>query len=188
MKILHIDTETTGINEEQHSIIQLAGLIEIDDKIVEKFNIKMRPWEGARITKHALKVNNTSIEDLKTYQSFKDGYTQFKRIIYKYIDPLDKKDKMFVEGYNIAFDIKFIRKMFEKNDDIYYGSLFWSHSIDTMSLATVCLMETRHLMENFKLGTVCRQLGIGWDDEKAHDAMYDIIQTVKLYRKIIKGE
>jgi DNA polymerase III alpha subunit (gram-positive type) len=46
-----------------------------------------------------------------------------------------------------------------------------------MLLAMYVLKSCRHTLPNFKLNTICRALNIPWDDDKAHDAMYDIEQT-----------
>ena len=41
------DLETTGVDVKKHSIHQIAGLIEINDEVVEKFNIFSRPHPKA---------------------------------------------------------------------------------------------------------------------------------------------
>lgn len=44
-KVLWIDTETLSFNPERADIIQIAGMIEIDGKCVERFNWLIRPEE-----------------------------------------------------------------------------------------------------------------------------------------------
>lgn len=51
-----------------------------------------------------------------------------------------------------------------QNGDKYFGSWFWSNSIDVMVLATPYLAAKRTEMENFKQGTVAKALGIQVDD------------------------
>ena len=60
MSIIKIfyDVETTGENPNKHSIHQVAGLIEVDDQVVEEFNIHSRPHPKAAIEPEALKVCN----------------------------------------------------------------------------------------------------------------------------------
>lgn len=53
MKLLYLDTETTGISDNS-AIVQIAGAIEIDDKVVEWFNIRCKPHNDADISEEAL--------------------------------------------------------------------------------------------------------------------------------------
>ena len=53
-KVLYFDTETTGLDAGKHGIIQLAALMEIGGEIVETFNMKFQPHEGALINPEAL--------------------------------------------------------------------------------------------------------------------------------------
>lgn len=88
-------------------------------------------------------------------------------------------------GYNNAsFDNPFLRAWFVQNGDQYFGSWFWSNSLDTFILATPLLMRNRHEMQDFKLKTVAEALGIGFDETKLHDASYDIDLTRAIYRHI----
>ena len=42
-------------------------------------------------------------------------------------------------------------------------------------------------MENFKLMTVCREMGIDVDESKLHNSKYDVWLTAELYNQI-EGE
>jgi DNA polymerase-3 subunit epsilon len=94
---------------------------------------------------------------------------------------------MFLAGYNVAsFDAQFLRGMFLQNNDVYFGSWFWSVPIDVIILAQNLLIEERSKMENFKQGTVAKYLGIDVDDTKLHDALYDIEICYKIYLEVTK--
>ena len=54
-----------------------------------------------------------------------------------------------------------------------------------MVLATLRLLGVRPTMENFKLMTVAKTVGIQIDESKLHDAMYDIYLTREIYNRII---
>ena len=43
MKLIYLDTETTGFDPKVNGLLQLAGCIQIDAKVVEKFDWKMKP-------------------------------------------------------------------------------------------------------------------------------------------------
>lgn len=102
-------------------------------------------------------------------------YRQFVDMLAKYVDKYNRQDKFFLAGYNNAsFDNQFLRAWFVQNEDKYFGSWFWSNSIDVMVLATPYLAARRAEMENFKQGTVAKFLGIDVDSNRLHDALYDI--------------
>lgn len=105
----------------------------------------------------------------------------------KYVSKYDKKDKFFLAGYNNAsFDNQFLRAWFLQNNDKYFGSYFWSNSIDIMVMATPYLAPKRAEMENFKQGAVAKTLGIQVDDSKLHDALYDIEICRAIYDVVCK--
>lgn len=100
----------------------------------------------------------------------------------KYVDKYKKTDKFFLVGYNNAsFDNQFLRGFFLQNNDQYFGSWFWSNSIDVMVLASNKLVERRAEMENFKLSTVAKFLGIQVSEDNLHDAFYDIYLTKAIF-------
>lgn len=100
----------------------------------------------------------------------------------KYVDKFNKKDKFFLVGYNnAAFDNQFLRGFFLQNGDVYFGSWFWANSIDVMVLASAYLAERRPEMENFKLSTVAKFLGVSVSDDSLHNALYDIELTRAVY-------
>jgi len=45
-KIIYVDTETGGSDPKIHALLELAGVVEINNRIVEKFHYKMRPFEN----------------------------------------------------------------------------------------------------------------------------------------------
>ena len=182
MKLLFFDIETTGVKFWKNGIHQISGQIIIDDFIQESFDFKVCPVQGCEIEEEALKIGNVTIEQIKAYPAMKDVYLQFIEMLSKYVDKFDKKDKFFLVGYNNAsFDNQFLRAWFVQNGDNYFGSWFWSNSIDVMVLASDKLMNERSMMENFKLMTVAKYLGIEIDESKLHDASYDIELTKDIY-------
>lgn len=109
-------------------------------------------------------------------------YSEFVAMLAKYVDKFNKKDKFFLVGYNnAAFDNQFLRGFFLQNGDVYFGSWFWANSIDVMVLASAYLAERRPEMENFKLSTVAKFLGVSVSDDSLHNALYDIELTRAVY-------
>ena len=176
MKALFFDLETTGTYPGKHGIHQMSGMIVIDGEIKETFDYKVRPNPKAEILDEALEVAGVTRDQILAYPPMGEVYHQLvDGILAKYVDRYNKKDKFFLAGYNNAsFDNQFLRGWFLQNGDQYFGSWFWSNSIDVMVLATPYLAARRTEMKDFKQGTVAKTLGIQVDDTKLHDALYDI--------------
>lgn len=187
IKRLFYDLETTGVMYWKNGIHQIAGILEIDGKEVERFDLKIKPNPNCIVDDTALEVAGITREDLKSdkYESFNSGYRRFNKMIHKHVDKYNKKDKIFLIGYNNAsFDNQFLRAFYVQNNDNYFGSLFWQFPIDVYVLASDCIMDKLHTLENGKLMTMCRAFGIEVDDSKLHDALYDIELTKELYERV----
>lgn len=179
------DVETTGVDPRKHSIIQLAGFIEVDGEVVEEFNLRMTPHPRAFIDPIALEVNGKTFEEIQSYKHFKDVYDTFIAMLSKYIARYDKSDKAYLIGFNNRrFDDAFLRKWFELCGSSFFNAWFWSDSIDVMVLASQALIGHRPLMSNFKLATVAEAIGVDVDKDKLHDALYDIYLTKAIYDDI----
>jgi DNA polymerase-3 subunit epsilon len=182
IKKIFYDLETTGLDPILHGIHQLSGCIEIDGKVIEHFNIKMKPFGSDEIDDKALEIGGITLGMLATYQSPQEAHAQWMKLLGKYVNKFDKKDKYFLYGYNNRkFDDGFFRSWFDKLGDKYFGSWFYQYTSDIMVLAVEHLLEDIPNMENFKLMTVAKHLGIEIDETKAHDAVYDIDITRQVY-------
>lgn len=189
MKLFFFDLETTGVMHWRNGIHQISGCIEIDGKVKETFDFKVCPNEKCTIEEEALKVSGLTKEVVLSYPHMKEVYSAIIAMLSKYVDKFDKKDKFFLVGYNNAsFDNQFIRAFFVQNFDNYFGSWFWSNSIDVMVLAAEYLKDRRHEMADFKLKTVASFLGIEVDESKLHDAIYDINLTREIYYIVTRSQ
>lgn len=183
MKLLFFDLETTGVNPAKNGIHQISGMIEIDGVEKERFDFHVQPNPKAIIEEQALSVAGVTREQVLNYPPMGEVHNELVAMLGKYVDKFNKKDKFFLVGYNNAsFDNQFLRGFFLQNGDNYFGSWFWSNSIDVMVLASQHLATCRHDMENFKLATVAKFMGINVNDEALHDAYYDIYLTREIYK------
>lgn len=188
-KLFYFDVETTGLDAKKHGIHQLSGAIEIDGKIVEKFNYNIKPFGTAVIEPDALKIAGVTIAQISAYRPEDEVYRDLIAMLNRYCDKYVPSDKFFLVGFNNAsFDNQFLREFFLRNGDKYFGSYFWSGSLDVFILATQKLMDIRHTMADFKLRTVAETLGIVIDESKLHDAMYDIEITREILKRLENKE
>lgn len=182
MKYLFYDLETTGVKHWRNGIHQIAGIIEIDGVEIESFDIKLQPHPKALIEDEALEIGGITRSILKTYKTMVSGHLELVRKLNEHIDRFNKQDKFHLVGFNNrAFDDRFLRALFELCEDMYFGSWFWSDSLDVSVLASMLFVEKRHLMNNFKLGTVARELGVDFNEDEAHNAFYDVRKTKECF-------
>lgn len=183
-KLFVFDLETTGIDPASHAIHQLSGMIVINDEVKTSFNYNIRPHEGAVINPKALEVSNVTEEQILAYEPQPAVFANLKALLDKYVDKFNKSDKFHLLGYNnAAFDNHFLRRLWDLNNDKYFGSYFWSDSLDVMVLSSFYLRSKRNTIPNFKLSTVA-SFFTTVENEKLHDASYDIELTYKIFKSL----
>ena len=184
-KILWLDTETTGTNAKRHDIWQIAYLVEIDGNIVDGMEMKIRPSRIENATEKALEVGGVTREKLSEIETdIVEAVSTLKESWSKYIDKYDRNDKFVMAGYNVRFDYEFVYEMFKKAGDKYgLGSWCFWPVLDVASFLGDAISRYALRFPNYKLGTVCENLGI---DFEAHDALEDIRATMRLY-KVLRG-
>ena len=72
-KTLWLDTETTGLDPDRCALVQIALLVEENEKIIDQTEILMRPHESALITDKALYINNRTREEIAGYPPLFEG-------------------------------------------------------------------------------------------------------------------
>lgn len=189
LKFCFIDTETTGTDFKRHGIHQVSLIIDVlheDGTLVtvEKRDFHVCPDPSLEIDDEALKISGVKREDLQLNDSEKIFHDKFVNILYKYKKKYDKRDKFYFVGYNGRFDADMVNELFKRVGDPYFFGLFWYPIIDVAVLSLFPIVRQRPFMENFKLGTVCKEYGIQISDEGLHDAMYDIEITRDLFYKL----
>ena len=180
-KVIWIDTETTGLDAGVHALVEIGFIIEVDGVEVEKFAFTLNPYSYNReieINSKALEINGKTIEELKLFDDSNRCFDWFMIVLGKYIDKFDKKDKYVIKGYNVEFDIGFIKDWFLDNGYEYFGSWFSYKEVDVFALVKVLKDQNVFETENDKLLTLCKHFDI---ELNAHNALDDIVATKKLY-------
>lgn len=181
------DLETTGTDVKKHSIHQIAGIVEINDEIVEAFNLKTRPHPKAKIEPEALHIGKVTKEEILAYPSMEETYKKFISLLGKYLKRGDPKSKAYLAGFNnVSFDDPFLSAWFSQNDDTFFAAWFWPGSLDAMTLASQYLINRQVNMPSFKLKRVAKELGLVIDESRLHDRVYDAELARNIYR-IVTG-
>lgn len=174
--LMFIDVETTGLDKNKHSIVELAATPVIDGIRHDTLVLKMRPFDGATIDNDALNVHGYSLSEINQWE---DQKIQLRKFI-EFVDSFDKKFKF--AGHNARFDIGFVFSLFCRNSEYStYVSRFRADTICTYEMAKE-IGKKQLGVESLKLGDLCRKFGIKLN--KAHNAKDDIEATVELYNAL----
>lgn len=176
MKIFWFDIETTGLWENVHNIIQLATLIEIDGEVVDKHNWQMRPSNPQNISDEALACNKKTYVEIMAYPDPRKVFGEIIKVLDSHISKYNRQDKFVPAGFNVGFDMKFLRAYFKLNYHTYFGSYFFNNIIIDPYMVVCSLVGMGKLpaFSDYKLETICKELGI---ELEAHDALEDVLAT-----------
>lgn len=184
-RILWFDVETGGTDEKQDALLQLSGLIEINNEVVDEIDLKMQPIKGKRVTEKAIATHGMTMDDISGFEFPHSAYGKFNRFLFKHNPNPVKTNRYIMAGYNADFDCRFLSQWYA---DISGGPFdYWKHCqfspLDV--LPTLRAMRYAGLLEieNTKLETVCNHFGI---EIKAHDAMSDIRATRELTKLVLE--
>ena len=182
-KLFWFDTETTGLDPIKNDILTLAGVYEVDGKIIKGIDLKIKPFSYENISKEALEVNKLTLEQIKTFDEPLVAYKKLIAFFNSCVNRYDKSDKMIPAGYNVMFDVNFLFEFFKKCNDLYCGSYIDYHKLDVATIVLFFKIQGYFDFHGFKLEKVAKQLEI---PIIAHDAKEDILATRKVYYKLME--
>lgn len=166
------DIETTGLDEQQHEIIEIAAVIysPSEDKIIAEWEKKIAPRHIETASDVALKLNGY-INNPGSYRgSLRSALIKFNSLV---------KDAMII-GQNIKFDTRFIRKYME---EFNIKPSFGRHQeLDLMAMTWIPLhksdipgLSLAHLCDHFNISNV-----------GAHGALIDCRRTFEVYQCLMR--
>ena len=169
-----IDVETTGFDTEKHEIIEIGCVIASQDgdelKIVDEFDIKIKPEKIEHADPEALQINGYNESDWLFAISKEEAIKQLA----------EKTADCIMVAHNIAFDYAFIAKAF--SDTGIENKMFY-HKLDTVSFAFAKL-HRHDDVSKFSLARLCEHFGIV--NERAHTALADARATFELYKRLVE--
>ena len=165
-----IDIETTGLNPLQHEIIEIGCVISDRNlKVIEEFELKIKPKKIENANPTALKVNHYNEKDWKSALDLSKAI----KIL------LEKVKGCIMVGHNVAFDAGFLEYVFNK---VGVENTMHYHKLDTVSVAWAKFHHNPEI-EHFSLREMCERFGI--KNEHSHTALSDARATYELYKKLM---
>lgn len=182
--IIWIDIETTGLNPQRHAMVQVAGIVEVDGVMGERWNLRMRPDINAEIDDTALAINGLTREKMAEHPySAAKGCAMLRGILSKY-------ERYIIAGWRVAFDVRFLCALFEMHggfsDFDVQRSLYPVLDVAPMAVAYLAEINALQTVAPFNLGSVAdylRVMPIG----ELHDAETDVRLTREVYRALLRS-
>ena len=152
-KYVVLDLETTGLSSLYNRMIEF-GAVKIDHGIeVGRLDILVNP--GCPIPKKISEITNITDEMLANKPTAKEALPKIVEFI---------GDAILVT-HNADFDFNFLQEELKRNN----MPELTNPVIDTLSLSRYLFPDSR----NHRLGSLCRNMDIYYDEESAHRADYD---------------
>ena len=179
-----IDVETSGFNDKTDALLEICAILLSMDENGSFFPKKtlhyhVKPFDGANIESSAIKFNGIDIDN-----PFRLAVTEKKALseIFEHIKIALKEEdcsRSILVGHNAFFDLGFVKAATKRTS---LKSPFHQFStIDTVSLSALYCGET-------VLAKAISKIGIEWDNNEAHSALYDTQKTSELFCEIFNSQ
>lgn len=176
-----IDTETGGLDPNEHSILSLAVVLWEDGGITGKFQVVIRE-PNMRTTLEALKINGFTQDILEA-----EGVSPLTAVmsLKNFLAANEWRQRVTLAGHNVAFDVGFLRRLCRLGGMTpkEYGTLFSHRSLCTQTLALALEATGRCVFGSTSLDALCKYFGIvirEGGEQGRHDALEDATATAKL--------
>lgn len=178
MKILFIDTETGGIDPLENSLLSLGLVCWENLKIKDKLEIFISK-EKYNVTKKALEINKIDLDELRTKGI---SEKEAKNKLLNFLKENFEDEKIVLAGHNVNFDISFLKKIFESNDE--FNQYFSYRAIDTATIFKFLSLRGDVTAEINSLDDAIKYYNI--KIKKRHGALDDCLATAEIFTKMLK--
>ena len=159
------DFETTGLSARYNKIIEFGAVKIEHGSITSRVDILINP--GEHIPENITKITNISDEMVKDKPTIIEALPKIMEFI---------GDSLLVT-HNASFDIAFLNQALidQGKEPIKNGV------VDTLTLSQYIYPESR----NHRLGSLCRNLEVNYDEKSAHRADYDAFVLAEVWLALL---
>lgn len=183
-----LDTETTGLDHEKNSIIELAA-IKLDEKLrpdmTTSFRTLVRPFDGCVISPQAIKINKHNwVYDKNSAQwqfapQCAQAWNNFAEWRRQHFTPYHAT---VLVGWNIGFDEQFLKAMFKRANMRVWP--FHYHKIDCLAVCRYLDIQRGYSRKSYRLESVARTYLGKIAEFQMHTALGDAQMCVKVLHKV----
>ena len=177
-----VDVETGGFNPDTDALLEIAAcIVRMDDDGMlyhaDTVAAHVEPFEGANLEPKALEI--TGIDPNHPFRMALDE----KEALRKVFNPVRQEvrdtncQRAILVGHNAAFDLSFVNAAVERSG-YKRCPLHPFSTFDTVTLGGLAAGQT-------VLARAAVALGMDWDKDEAHSAIYDAEQTTEVFCHII---
>lgn len=174
---LGYDTETLGLDENQHNILTLCfKAITPKLQVVETLNIKLRS-ETYHVTPRALEVNKINLIEHHNSADSKETATELiNQFLERHYRGPKGARKLVPLGHNVMFDIRMIKAQLP---GVHWDSYVDYHILDTMGIALFFQTIGKFRKGSVSLANITKDLSIEYN---AHNAEGDVDACIEVLR------
>ena len=173
-----VDVETGGFDWNRHALLEIAVVpIDLDDQgafiLGETSSAHLVPAPGTEIDPKSLEITGIVLDH--PFRLAKPEKEALEHVFAPVRAALKKHNcqRAILVGHNAHFDLNFlnaaIARVQHKRNPFHPFSVF-----DTVTMAGLAYGQT-------VLARAAMAAGLGWDPGQAHSAVYDTLQTAKLF-------
>lgn len=179
MRILFLDTETGGLDEERHSLLTIGLVVWEDNTIIARKELWISK-DNYQYDEEAMKINHINLDELREY-----GISELEAIhsINNFCNEYFNQHPVILAGHNIKFDIAFLKKLYLKYQ-IPFENYFSHKTIDTVSILKFLCIQGKIPKELESMNKMLEYYGI--KVKKRHTALGDAELTAKLFTKLLE--
>jgi len=177
-----VDVETGGFNPKTDALLEVAAVfVQLNDSGViepsEQHRYIIKPFEGANLEPASLQV--TGIDPFNPLRPAVDEGDALRKLFSEIRREVKTQEctRAVLVGHNAFFDLQFINAAVERCA-IKRNPFHPFSSFDTATLAGVAFGQT-------VLSRAVEAIGLNWDEENAHSALYDADQTARVFCEIV---
>jgi ribonuclease T len=178
-----VDVETGGFNPETDALLEIAAvLVDVDEmgrwsraKTVARH---VKPFEGANMDQESL-----DFIGLDPYHPFRLAVPEHEAItsIFERVREAVQRSgcsRAILVGHNSSFDLAFLKAATKRCGLNRLNPFHAFSTFDTVPLCGLAYGQT-------VLSRAAEAAGLGWDNSRAHSAIYDAEQTAELFCDVV---
>ena len=189
-----LDTETGGLDPNSASLMQIAGVVLQNGKLVYQYQSLVKSKDGKYLCNDfARRMHGITDEEINKYGKYPEEIVYDLKLIK---DNLFDGEPMTIVAHNAAFDIAFVKKMFvdagielssSLSDNPYeYSNIFSRNAIDTATMALILRLQGKLNFDRCSLDNILKFYNISLTDANRHSALGDARQTAKAFLCMFK--